>query len=146
MLCCLAAYKGLLCSNEIIWSIFPFPNHERRPTVVHLVVHTENDQRVYFTTQNVLQRTTQPPSTTLTSYFTSQNDDFARTFLYSEMPKYYTSNQYSTKFQRRIQEKPIPGYPNAYSIDEIGRIYSVHPNNDECFYLRLLLVNVRGPT
>ena len=51
-------------SDEAIWSIFSFPNHERRPTVVHLAVHLENRQRVYFTTQNVIQRTIQPPSTT----------------------------------------------------------------------------------
>ena len=44
-------------------------NHERCPTVVHLAVHLENGQRVNFTTQNVLQRTIQPPSTTLTSFF-----------------------------------------------------------------------------
>ena len=75
-----------------------------------------------------------------------QNDDFARTLLYSEMPKYHTSNQYSKQFQRRKQEIPIPGYPNVYSTDAIDRIYSVHPNNGKCFYLRFLLVNVRGPT
>ena len=52
-------------------------------------------QRVYFTTQNVLQQTIQPPSTTLTSFFSiCQNDDFARTLLYSEMPKYYTSKEF----------------------------------------------------
>ena len=56
-------------SNEAIWRIFSFPNHERRPTAVHLAVHLENGQRVYFTTQNLLQRTIQPPSTTLTSFF-----------------------------------------------------------------------------
>jgi hypothetical protein len=41
-------------SNEAIWHSFSFPNHERRPTVVHLAIHLENRQRVYFTTQNVL--------------------------------------------------------------------------------------------
>ena len=54
-------------SNKAIWRIFSFPNHERRPTVVHLAVHLENGQGVYFTTQNVLQRTIQTPSTTLIS-------------------------------------------------------------------------------
>ena len=56
-------------SNEAIWRIFTFPSHEGRPTVVHLAVHLENGQRVYFTTHNVLQRTIQPLSTTLTSFF-----------------------------------------------------------------------------
>ncbi|XP_050063339.1 ATP-dependent DNA helicase PIF1-like [Aphis gossypii] len=134
-------------SNEAVWRIFSFPIHERHPSVVHLAVHLENGQRVYFTAQNAVQRAAQPPSTTLTSFFeTCQNDDFAQTLLYSEMPKYYTWNQSSRRFIRRKQGKPVPGYTDVYSTDAIGRIYSVHPSNDECFYLRLLLVNVRGPT
>ncbi|GFR25386.1 helitron_like_N domain-containing protein [Trichonephila clavata] len=134
-------------SNEAVWRIFSFPIHERHPSVVHLAVHLENGQRVYFTAQNAVQRAAQPPSTTLTSFFeTCQNDDFAQTLLYSEMPKYYTWNQSSRRFIRRKQGKPVPGYTDVYSTDAIGRIYSVHRSNDECFYLRLLLVNVRGPT
>ncbi|XP_076273146.1 uncharacterized protein LOC143204485 [Rhynchophorus ferrugineus] len=134
-------------SNEAVWRIFSFPIHERHPSVVHLAVHLENGQRVYFTAQNAVQRAAQPPSTTLTSFFeTCQNDDFAQTLLYSEMPKYYTWNQSSRRFIRRKQGKPVPGYTDVYSTVAIGRIYSVHPSNDECFYLRLLLVNVRGPT
>ncbi|XP_060809966.1 uncharacterized protein LOC132904053 [Amyelois transitella] len=30
--------------------------------------------------------------------------------------------------------------------DTIGRVYTVHPNNAECFYLRMLLHEIRGPT
>lgn len=41
-------------SNEPMWRIFSFPIHERHPTVVHLAVHLENGQRVYFTMENVL--------------------------------------------------------------------------------------------
>jgi hypothetical protein len=32
------------------------------------------------------------------------------------------------------------------STGALGRICTVHPKNDECFFLRLSLVNVRGPT
>ncbi|GFQ97888.1 helitron_like_N domain-containing protein [Trichonephila clavata] len=86
-------------SNEAVWRIFSFPIHERHPSVVHLAVHLENGQRVFFTAQNAVQRAAQPPSTTLTSFFeTCQNDDFAQTLLYSEMPKYYTWNQSSRRF------------------------------------------------
>ena len=136
-----------VCSNEAIWRIFSFAIHERHPTVVHLAVHLENGQRVYFTEENALQRADRPPSTTLTSFFEMcQNDDFAQTLLYSEMPRYYTWNQAPKKFQRRKQGQPVPGYPQVFSTDALGRLYTVHPSQDECFYLRLLLVNVRGPT
>lgn len=78
-------------SNGAVRQIFSFSIHERHPTVVHLAVHLENGQRVYFTAQNAVQRAAQTPSTILTSFFeTCQNNDFAQTLLYSEMPKYYT--------------------------------------------------------
>lgn len=65
--------------------------------------------------------------------------------LYSEIPKYFTWNPSSKTFQRRKQGERVDGYPNVRKADAIGRIYTIHPNNAECFYLRLLLVNVRGP-
>jgi hypothetical protein len=74
------------------------------------------------------------------------DDDFTRTLLYSEMPRHYTSNQSLKKFQRRKQGQPVPSYPQVFSTDALERLYTVHPSQDKCFYLRLLLVNVRGPT
>jgi hypothetical protein len=50
------------------------------------------------------------------------------------------------RFKRRKQGTPVEGQPNVFTSDALGRIYTVHPNKDECYYLRLLLVNVRGPT
>ncbi|KAL4091329.1 hypothetical protein QTP88_026032 [Uroleucon formosanum] len=100
---CKYVSKGVIwLSNEAVWWIFSFPIRERYPSVVHLAVGLENGQRVYFIAQNTVQRAAQPPSTTLTSFFeTCQNDDFAQTLLYSEMPKYYTWNQSSRRFIRR---------------------------------------------
>lgn len=86
----------------------------------------------------------------MTSFFDiCQNDDFAEHCSTQKLPKYYTVfgiNPQKKKIQRRKQGKPVSDYPNIYSTDAIGKIYSVHPRNDECFYLRLLLVNVRGQT
>lgn len=135
-----------ISSNEAIWRIFSFSIHERHPTVVHLAVHLENGQRVYFTAQNAAQVAQAPPNTTLTAFFKlCASDVFATTLLYAEVPKYFTWNASKKEFQRRKQGNRVEGYSNLFSSDALGRVYTVHPNNAECYYLRLLLVNVRGP-
>ena len=79
--------------KKAIWRLFSFPIHERHPTVVHLAVHLENGQRVYFIEANAAQRAERPPATTLTNFFsTCQTDPFARTLFYSEMARFYTWN------------------------------------------------------
>lgn len=135
-----------ISSNEAVWRILSFPMHDRHPTVVRLAVHLENGQRVYFTADNVQQRVASPPVTTLLAFFKlCETDAFARTLLYSEVPTYYTWNEPGKKFQQRKQGDPVVGHPGYYSSDAIGRIYTVSPSNIDCFYLRLLLINVRGP-
>lgn len=133
-----------ISTNEAIWRIFSFPIHERHPAVVHLAVHLENGQRVYFTDANVQQRAAQPPATTLTAFFQlCESDEFARTLLYSDVTHYYTWT--AKKWQRRKQGTPVVGHPGLFWADTMGRVYTVHPNNAECYFLRLLLVNVVGP-
>ena len=136
-----------ISSNEAVWRILDFPIHERYPTVVHLAVHLENGQRVYFTEENVHDRVNEPPRTTLTAFFLlCVKDDFAKTLLYCDVPKYYTWDASGKAFKRRIQGTAVPGYRNVRESDALGRVYTVHPNNFECFFLRLLLHTVRGPT
>lgn len=136
-----------ISSNEAAWRILSFPIHNRHPTVVHLSVHLENGQRVYFTTANARNIAADPPHTTLTAFFALCSEDrFATTLLYEEVPKYYTWNAALKKFQRRKQGMRIEGHENVYATDALGRVYTVHPNNAECYYLRMLLVNVKGPT
>ena len=60
------------------------------------------------------------------------------------MPKYFTWNASSKKFQRRKQGPSVKGYMKVYSTDTLGRIYMVHPSNNKCVYLSL--VSDRGPT
>ncbi|GFT45396.1 hypothetical protein TNCV_247741 [Trichonephila clavipes] len=49
-----------------------FPIHQRYPTVVHLAVHLEGGQRVYYEPgQPTAHLTDTPPKTTLTAFFLS---------------------------------------------------------------------------
>nr|XP_042898738.1 uncharacterized protein LOC107440395 [Parasteatoda tepidariorum] len=136
-----------ISSNEAVWRILGFPIHERHPTVVHLSVHLENGQRVYFTSENARERAQAPPVTTLTSFFSlCQNDDFAHTLLYNQLPKYYTWSASSKKWVRWKSGQIVSANKGIKSSDAPGRVYTIHPNNSECFHLRLLLHEVHGPT
>ncbi|XP_045453030.1 uncharacterized protein LOC123662192 [Melitaea cinxia] len=136
-----------ICSSEALWRIMSFNIHERAPTVTHLAVHLENGQRVYFIENNVNDIVNNPRDTTLTAFFKlCAEDDFAKTLTYDKVPAYYTWNQNTKKFQRRKQGAVVLGYPGVRKTDALGRVYVVHPNNAECFHLRLLLHVIKGPT
>ncbi|GBL98573.1 hypothetical protein AVEN_19645-1 [Araneus ventricosus] len=49
-----------ISSNDTGWRILNFPIHERHPAVIHLSVHLENCQIVYFTTEHAAQRAQAP--------------------------------------------------------------------------------------
>ena len=135
-----------ISSNEAFWRIFSFPIHDRYPAVVHLSVHLENGQRVYFRPENATSIADNPPNTTLTAFFSlCQSDSFARTLLYAQIPTYYTWNLTTKTFTKRRVGRSVEGFDGKAS-DTIGRVYTVHPSNGECFYLRMLLNKVPGPT
>ncbi|XP_061385321.1 uncharacterized protein LOC133320740 [Danaus plexippus] len=134
-------------SNEAAWRILGLPLHERHPTVTHLAVHLPNGQRIYFTENNFRERMAAPPKTTLTAFFLlCQNDAFAKTLLYVDVPRYYTWNVSSKEWKRRLQGTPVDGWPGVKAGDALGRIYTVHVSNFECYCLRMLLNVVQGPT
>ena len=135
-----------ISSNEAVWRILGMQIHERHPTVMYLSVHLENGQRVYFTSENIHDQLDKS-STTLTAFFKlCQIDSYAKTLLYCDIPQYYTWNSIKKQFERRKQGQAVAGYPDIRSSDALGRVYTVHPSNAECFYLRMLLHEVRGPT
>ncbi|UYV81818.1 hypothetical protein LAZ67_20002585 [Cordylochernes scorpioides] len=136
-----------ISSNEAVWRILSFPIHERHPNVVHLSVHLENGQRVYFTNANARTVAAAPPNTTLTAFFQlCQQDPFAKNLLYPEVPRYYTWSASRKSFCRRKQGTSVPEHEGIFASEALGRVYTVHPNNAECFFLRMLLHTVRGPT
>ncbi|UYV68948.1 hypothetical protein LAZ67_6001757 [Cordylochernes scorpioides] len=134
-----------ISSNGAVWRILGFPIHRRHTMVQNLSVQLENGQCVYFTSANAALQAHRPPKTTLTEYFAlCQRDNFAKTLLYVEVPVYYIWSA-SKSWQPRKQGTRIADQV-AFASDAIGRVYTVHPNFEECFYLRMLLHSVRGPT
>ncbi|XP_067949743.1 uncharacterized protein [Watersipora subatra] len=129
-----------------MWRIFSLPTHARHPTVQHLSVHLENGQRVYFTEANLQQQLQEPRDTTLTAFFKLCTlDDFARTLLYCQLPAYYTFDASTNCWKRRDQRAAVPDHPGIYQTDALAWVYTVHPNNRECFFLRIMLHHLVGP-
>ncbi|UYV81485.1 hypothetical protein LAZ67_20001335 [Cordylochernes scorpioides] len=134
-------------SNEAVWRLLSFPLHQRHPAVIHLAVHLENGERIYFNQNTLAHRMHNPPRTTLTAFFSlCQTDSFARTLLYPDVPQYYTWNSSAHEWRRRVQGKLVKGQPGVKRSDTIGRVYAVHVSNFERFCLRMLLHNIKGPT
>jgi hypothetical protein len=119
-----------ISSNEAVWRILGFSIHGRYPAVVHLSVHLENGQRIYFTEENARDRIENPQNTTLTAFFQlCQQDEFAKTLLYHEVPKYYTWNATKKEFNRRKQGSNVSDHVGICKTNTLGRVYTVHPNN-----------------
>ena len=68
----------------------------------------ENGQRVYFNAENVVDQITNPKNTTLMTYFQlCQEDFFAKTLLYDEVPSCYIFDKQFKLFKRRKRGKPV---------------------------------------
>ena len=133
-----------LSSNEAVWRILEFLIHEHSPAVMHLQVHLENGQRIYFTEENARQGAITVNNTKLMAFFDlCREDDYATTLLYNEVPQYFTWEEKAKQWKRRKQGETVEGHPGILRSDVIGRVYTVHPNQFECFCLRMLLHHVR---
>ena len=104
------------------------------PTVVQLAVYLENGQHVYFNTHTAAQVAAgEVPRATLTSFLSlCVNDPFAKTLIYSDVPRCYTWNQSNEQWDRRKRETPTET-PGIFETSTVGRIYTVSPKQGECF-------------
>ncbi|KAL4119657.1 hypothetical protein QTP88_012451 [Uroleucon formosanum] len=133
-----------ISSAEAVWRILSFSIHERYPTVFHLAAHLENAQRGYFNPNKLAEKLNNPTNNTLLAFFElCKTNVFAKTLLYSEVPSYFVFK--NNKFQRRKQERNVDCWPTVKKDDALGRVYTIHPHNTECYYLRMLLYEIRGP-
>jgi len=127
-----------LFASEGCWHLFCFKLHSRSHAVYRLPVHLPNQQYIHFAdTDHIAQVLEEGKDTMLTQFFKlSQQDVFAKTLLYPDIPVYYHwSKELKMWFRREhcIQKT-------------LGHMYTAHPSENERFYLRVLLCHVHGPT
>ena len=134
-----------ISSNEAAWRLMSFPVHQHHPPVEHLNVHLENGERVMFKSDATKDDILPPKPTKLTAFFSlCNNDEFARGLLYADVPTFYIWNNKEKQWKRRKQGQRIQ--PTIFKAKTLARMYSVHPNQYECYFLRLLLTRKHGPT
>eukprot|EP00116_Pleurobrachia_bachei_P000295 sb/3460557/ len=131
-----------ISAPEAMWRIRELNLATKSHTVQRLAVHLPNQEIVYFRDnelpEDVLDR---QKGTTLTHWFSlNAKDSVARQYLYVEIPYHYTYDR-AKGFTKR---KNNVGDPDSLRI--IPRMYYVTPRDLERFYLRLLLLHVRGAT
>ena len=123
---------------ESVWRLMEFKLFDSTCTVYRLAIHLDLEQVVYFQPGQEQQAVdkAEPKLSHLTAWFElNRNDKNARQHLYHQVPNYY-------KFKDNIWSKRKRGHDSSV----IGRIYNVSISEGDKYYLRVLLLHVRGAT
>ena len=143
-----------LSAPEACWRIREFPLTEKSHTVYRLDVHLEHEHNVVFNHDaNIEEVMDNSRKTKLTEYFTlNKNVEAAQQLLYSEIPVHFTWNDSGKCWKERLPKisdtprEQIDTDKRAEELKIISRMHYVPPKDRERFYLRLLLLHVRGAT
>jgi hypothetical protein len=125
-----------ICPYDSCWRIFGFEIHQHFPPVERLPVHLPNENYItYHANANMSQILSQEflRRTMLTEWFVAnQRHENARSLTYPDFPSEWRWDE-----KKRLWEhKQLHG--------KIGRIHFVHPSAGERYYVRMLLMVVKG--
>ncbi|ONM60681.1 uncharacterized protein [Zea mays] len=126
-----------LCDIDSCWRVFGFEIHRHYPAVERMHVHLPNENYItYNTSANMAGILSQSflRKTMLTEWFTTnQQHSNARNLTYSQFPSKW-----------RWDDKTRTWHPRQTREGKIGRLYYVHPLAGDKYYLRMLLLVVKG--
>jgi hypothetical protein len=128
-----------ICEQDACWRMFGYDIHRHYPPVERMPVHLPNENFVTFSARTRVDRLVDAEflrRTMLTQWFVC-NQIFAeaRTLTYPQFPSKWLWDQKDRKWCPRRQRH-----------GKIGRLHYVHPSAGERYYLRMLLLTVRGAT
>ncbi len=140
-------------ASEAYWRLYEFPISRRYPAVEKLPLHLEDEQVVYFQSENAKNVATKPaPETKLTAYFklNAQSTD-SHHVLYPDIYQHYTWNQEGRKWvkrRNRMTKKKVGEEHIHVMSDTIGRIPIINLSacQSEIYFLRMLLYHRAGAT
>jgi hypothetical protein len=125
-----------LSTCEALWRSFEFDIHYRMPSVERLTVHLPNMNFVRYKKGSDLKSLLSSPAakkTMLTEWFeANKKHSSARTLTYCDFPKEWSWDTSSRRWR--------PKTPSQ----KVGRMYYVSPVSGELYYLRMLLMIVKG--
>lgn len=120
---------------EAIWRLREYHMHDRSHNVCRLPVHLPNQQTVFFEQGNETAALLISKDTMLESWFKlNTKDPVANQWLYTEIPEHYV---YDGK--NRIWKTRQRGGDKV-----IARMHTVSVKDEELFYLRILILHIRG--
>lgn len=126
-----------LSAPEAMWRLLENKMHDRSHDIIRLPVHLPQEQIIIFEEGREEERIARGDiaKTMLVAYFKlNEEDPEARKYFYNEIPNHYVYSKGEWIKRKRTNNNIIT------------RIYAVSMKEKERFYLRLLLLNVKGKT
>ncbi|XP_074352042.1 uncharacterized protein LOC141691202 [Apium graveolens] len=127
-----------ICASEAAWRLLGFDIHHRFPSVDRLLVHLEGEKNVSFKKHDNLQDVADRAKmrfSKLEGWFeANKNIPEARQFTYNQFPQYFTWKGDVCRW--KIRERGTV----------FGRLSDVHASSGETFFLRMILMHIKGAT
>lgn len=127
-----------LVPHEALWRLFEFPLHCKMPSVERLEIHLPDMNTITYKAKtnlkSIMSNSEELKKTMLTEWFVAnQMYPQAHQLTYCDFPSGWTWDKTEKLWKERHTTN-----------EQIGRIYYVHPSAGERFYLRMLLMVVKG--
>ena len=147
-----------IAGAEACWKLFEFPMHSRSPAVFICKIHLPNEQLIYYHPDdnlNTIMNNEKTQKTMLTQWFANNKKEIAQPLTTKQLRKDVNGNilprgidllyhQYVEHYSWKSTPKIWKRRPRCRKI--IGRMHRLSPKSGEIYYLRLLLLHVKGAT
>ena len=127
-----------ICGSEAAWRLLGFEIHHRFPSIDRLPVHMEGEKNVSFKQHDNLAQVAEKARrrfSKLEGWFEANKKYVeARQYTYTQFPQFFTWK--TDVCERKIRQRG----------QFFGRLSDVHASSGESFFLRMMLMHIKGAT